>query len=383
MHPQQRPIKRLEDLEKYPASYEKKRQQVLSKVLSQPQHWTPHPMIMRRIDAILKQRAHFLRQMQNDMTKGSQPPAAQHALINGLFPSGQHPSLGHPIHQQPQPVPEIPKPSQHATNAKPMPWQQQNNPHHVHHQSSPVQSMHNMPHAFHKDLHEHNIPHTHDKQGNPQVHELKHHNRITNDAFIKQQQKIAAKKQFHMKRQQEMQQLQLQRQHAMAMRQRMLHQRRMQQAAQAQRRQHMMMMMHQARQAAQQSLRQVPIVPRQHMHQQSSASKPFVIQRHYVSKHNPKQFPSIPQVHASGMFAVNPTMMQQYFKQTSVRNFPSIPMHHMHHMHHMHNMRYPGVQLPRIPVEMPPVSIRPGPNSPFSKFSYFVICLVFIEQSDT
>jgi hypothetical protein len=45
MHPQQRPIKRLEDLEKYPASYEKKRQQVLSKVLSQPQHWTPHPMI--------------------------------------------------------------------------------------------------------------------------------------------------------------------------------------------------------------------------------------------------------------------------------------------------------------------------------------------------
>jgi hypothetical protein len=65
-------------------------------------------MIMRRIDAILKQRAHFLRQMQNDMTKGSQPPAAQHALINGLFPSVQHPSLGHPIHQQPQPVPEIP-----------------------------------------------------------------------------------------------------------------------------------------------------------------------------------------------------------------------------------------------------------------------------------
>ncbi|XP_076077543.1 uncharacterized protein LOC143048009 isoform X3 [Mytilus galloprovincialis] len=146
--------KRLEDLEEYPASYEKKRQQTMNKVLSQPKHWAPHPMIMRRIDAILKQRQHFLRQMQKDRTNPTHKSLTPASLMNGLFPEGPHRHLGP---QEPKSVPEIPRQSEQAVNdhqhQKPM------------HQHRNHQMHHDMAHAFHSSLHKHNIPHEHDKQG--------------------------------------------------------------------------------------------------------------------------------------------------------------------------------------------------------------------------
>ncbi|XP_052089007.1 uncharacterized protein LOC127725776 isoform X2 [Mytilus californianus] len=337
---QQQGPKRLEDLEEYPASYEKKRQQTMNKVLSQPKHWAPHPMIMRRIDAILKQRQHFLRQMQKDMTKPTQKQLTPASLMNGLFPDGPHRLLGQ---QQSKSVPEIPRQPEQAVKNH-----QQQKPMHQHHN----QMHHDMSHAFHSALHKHNIPHEHDKQGNPQMHanQLK-----SNNAFVNQQNmQMSAKNQMQMTRQQQLFQLQQQRQRAMDMRQRMLHHRRMLQQAQAQRHQHMMMQKLQNN--AQQGHRQMPVIPtQQQSHNERQTIPPFVIRRQYVS--NAKQFPNVPQMRASVMMAISPHAIQHFFQQTSVRGFPKVPTHHMN--------RYP-VQLPRIPVETPPVSIRPGPNSPFS-----------------
>ncbi|CAC5409900.1 unnamed protein product [Mytilus coruscus] len=337
---QQQGPKRLEDLEEYPASYENKRQQIMNKVLSQPKHWAPHPMIMRRIDAILKQRQHFLRQMQKDMTKPTQKQLTPASLMNGLFPDGPHRLLGQ---QQSKSVPEIPRQPEQAVKNH-----QQQKPMHQHHN----QMHHDMSHAFHSALHKNNIPHEHDKQGNPQMHanQLK-----SNNAFVNQQNmQMSAKTQMQMTRQQQLFHLQQQRQRAMDMRQRMLHHRRMLQQAQAQRHQHMMMQ--KLQNDAQQGHRQMPVIPtQQQSHHQRQTIPPFVIRRQYVS--NAKQFPNVPQMRASVMMAISPHAIKQFFQQTSVRGFPKVPTHHMN--------RYP-VQLPRIPVETPPVSIRPGPNSPFS-----------------
>ncbi|XP_063404820.1 uncharacterized protein LOC134688247 isoform X2 [Mytilus trossulus] len=342
---QQHGPKRLEDLEEYPASYEKKRQQTINQVLSQPKHWAPHPMIMRRIDAILKQRQHFLRQMQKDRTNPTQKSLTPASLMNGLFPDGPHRHLGP---QEPKSVPEIPRQSEQAVNDH-----QHQKPMHQHHNH---QMHHDMSHAFHSSLHKHNIPHEHDQQGNPQMHanQLK-----SNNAFVNQQNmQMAVKNQMQMSRQQQLFQLQQQRQRAMDMRQRMLHHRRMLQQAQAQR--HQQMMMQKLQNAAQQGHRQMPTIPQQQQqqqpnHDQRQTIQPFVIRRQFVS--NNKQFPNVPQMRASVMMSISPHAIQHFFQQTSVRNFPKVPTHH--------RTRFP-VQLPRIPVETPPVSIRPGPNSPFS-----------------
>ena len=330
--------KRLEDLEEYPASYEKKRQQVIGKLLSQPQHWAPHPMIMRRIDAILKQRQHFLQQMQQDMS--SQTPMSPAAVINGLFSTGPHPSLGHP-----QTVPEIPRPSQQAE-------QETQQPMHFHQSGPSIHRMHHeMPDAFHTALHNHNIPHSHDSQGNPEMHSLKQN---ANEAFAQQQynMQMAAKKNMQINRQQQLLQLQQQRQQALEMRQRMLQFRRMQQA---QSQQHQQMMMQQARNAASQSHREMPLVPRPPQH---TPAQSYVIQRQFSNENEVQQFPNIPRMRSSVFLAVSPNTVQHYIQQTTVQRFPNIPSEHM--------MQY-NVQLPRIPVESPPVNVQPGPNSPFRK----------------
>lgn len=338
---QSAPTRRLEELPKYPASYENKRKEVFRKVMSQPRHWMPHPMIMRRIDAIMKQRKHLIEQLKKDMEESKQRQVPPRTSISDLFPSIPHPLLGKHNQQQKPSAPEIPRPSQQA-RAKEA-------PHHHHHHMS-----HHMPHhiphhqmaaELHAALHKNNIPHSHDDQGNPQMHELK-----PSAAFLQQQeqlkQQMEARK--HMSRQHQLHMLQQQKQKALAMRQQMLHHRRMQQA-QLQRQQ----MIEQMRNAAQQSYRQMPLVPQQ----QRPSVQPYVVQRTFTS--NNRQFPNVPNMRASVMVAVSPNSIQHFVQKTIQQSFPSIPQHPV--------TRY-RAQLPRIPVESPPVSISPGPNSPFSKF---------------
>lgn len=308
--------------------------------MSQPRHWMPHPVIMRRIDAIMKQRKHLLEQLKKNMEEPNQQQGPPRTAVSDLFPSIPHPLLGN--QQQAATAPEIPRPSQQQAAVE-----EESHSHHHHHHRNMPHHHHQMSAELHAALHKNNIPHSHDNQGNPQLHELKH-----NAAFLQQQeqfkQQMEARTQMQRSRQQQLLMLQQQRQNALAMRQQMLQQRRMQQA-QLQQQQ----MMQQMRNAAQQSLRQMPLIPRP----QTPAVQPYVVQRTFTSDNS--QFPNVPNVRASVMMAVSPNSFQHFVHKTIQQNFPSIPQHPM--------ARY-QVQLPRIPVESPPVSISPGPNSPFSKF---------------
>lgn len=102
-----------------------------------------------------------------------------------------------------------------------------------------------------------------------------------------------------------------------------------------------------------------------------------------------KPFPQIPNIeqrpnHHHMNHGHPPMMMHQGPR-------PQGPMMMMHHHHpgqpHVPQIpalpqnfqrRFPGVQLPQLPIEMPmpTVNVQPGPNSPFGNFYFFYLCVL-------